>query len=61
MVFLLAIAPLGRGSAFPFSLIASVAAAVLMSSPHPRTLLAVAASRLRSPRRSGQGGTVVRS
>ena len=49
ITFLLAIAPLGRGSAFPFSLTASVAAVVLLSSRYPRTLLAEAASWLRRP------------
>jgi hypothetical protein len=50
ITFLLAIAPLGRGSAFPFSLTASFAAAVLMSSRYPRTLMAEAVSRLRRRR-----------
>jgi hypothetical protein len=47
IIFLLAIAPLGRGSAFPFSLTASLAAAVLMSSRYPRTLVAEGLSLLR--------------
>lgn len=38
VVFLLAIAPLGRGSAFPFSLIVSVAALRLMWQPFQVTL-----------------------
>jgi hypothetical protein len=47
MVFLLAIAPLGRGSAFPFSLIVSFAALRLMRHRYERTLVAEAALRYR--------------
>jgi hypothetical protein len=39
VLFLLAIAPLGRGSAFPFSLVTSFAAALLLRHSYPRTLL----------------------
>jgi hypothetical protein len=48
IVFLLAIAPLGRGSAFPFSLIVSAAALRLMRASFDQTLVGVAASRLRA-------------
>jgi hypothetical protein len=39
IAFLLAIAPLGRGSAFPFSLVASLAAALLLRPPFHTTLV----------------------
>jgi hypothetical protein len=38
VIFLLAIAPLGRGSAFPFSLTVSVAAGILLRDRYDRTL-----------------------
>jgi hypothetical protein len=38
IAFLLAIAPLGRGSAFPFSLTAALAAGLVMRRPFPLTL-----------------------
>ena len=57
ITFLLAIAPLGRGSAFPFSLTAALAAAVLMSSRYPRSLMAEAADRLRRRRTAKQAET----
>ncbi|HXI57011.1 MAG TPA: hypothetical protein VNO55_13180 [Polyangia bacterium] len=47
MIFLLSIAPLGRGSAFPFSIIVSLAAAQLLRRRYERTLVAEVASRLR--------------
>jgi hypothetical protein len=50
IVVLLAIAPLGRGSAFPFSLTASVAAALLWRRRHDRTLLGELGSRIRRRR-----------
>lgn len=50
LAFLLAIAPLGRGSAFPFSLIAGAAAVVLARSAFPRTLWGEAAARMRRRR-----------
>lgn len=50
LTFLLAIAPLGRGSAFPFSLIAGGAAAVLARGWFARTLWGEAAARLRQRR-----------
>jgi hypothetical protein len=47
ITFLLAIAPLGRGSAFPFSLVTSLAAVLLMRRPYEKTLLAEIGSRIR--------------
>jgi hypothetical protein len=38
IVFLLAIAPLGQGAAFPFSLVAAAAAALLLRRPFDRPL-----------------------
>lgn len=46
ITFLLAIAPLGRGAAFPFSLIAGLAAGVLLWPPFPRTLVGEVRARL---------------
>jgi hypothetical protein len=51
MVFLLAIAPLGRGSAFPFSLIVAFAALRLMRHRYERTLMGEVALRSRGFRR----------
>ena len=51
IAFLLAIAPLGRGSAFPFSLIVSFAALLLMRPAFPRPLWAEIAARIRRRRR----------
>jgi hypothetical protein len=51
IVFLLAIAPLGRGSAFPFSLVAAAAAALLLRRSFTRSLARealAAAARLRA-------------
>ena len=50
IAFLLAIAPLGRGSAFPFSLIVSFAAGLLARHTAERTLVAELVSRLRRRR-----------
>ena len=50
IVFLLAIAPLGRGSAFPFSLVASLAAALLLRHRYQRTLISQLVERLRHRR-----------
>jgi hypothetical protein len=47
VLFLLAIAPLGRGAAFPFSLTVSVAALVLMRQPFERSLPAQLAAWVR--------------
>jgi hypothetical protein len=51
ILFLLAIAPLGRGSAFPFSLTASLAASLLLR-PFPTSLPTDAASLLRRRHRA---------
>jgi hypothetical protein len=51
MVFLLAIAPLGRGSAFPFSLIVAFAALRLTRHRYERTLMGEVALRSRGLRR----------
>jgi hypothetical protein len=50
VIFLLAIAPLGRGSAFPFSLIASAAAVLLARHRYVRTLPGELAARVRRRR-----------
>jgi hypothetical protein len=50
IVFLLAIAPLGRGSAFPFSLITSLAALCLLRRRYARTLPGEVVSRVRRRR-----------
>lgn len=51
-IFLLAIAPLGRGSAFPFSITASVAAALLLRARFESSLPGDAAALLRRRRRA---------
>jgi hypothetical protein len=50
VIFLLAIAPLGRGSAFPFSLVASLAAVLLLRHDHERNLLAEVVQHVRGRR-----------
>jgi hypothetical protein len=47
IAFLLAIAPLGQGSAFPFSLTTSIAAALLWRGRYQRTLVGEAVARIR--------------
>jgi hypothetical protein len=46
-IFLLAIAPLGRGSAFPFSLVTSVAAVRLLRQRYERSLIDEVGARAR--------------
>ncbi|HET6150813.1 MAG TPA: hypothetical protein VFH68_24965 [Polyangia bacterium] len=50
IAFLLAIAPLGRGAAFPFSLTTSIAAALLWRRRYDRTLIGEVAARIRRRR-----------
>jgi hypothetical protein len=50
MVFSLAIAPLGKGSAFPFSLIVGLAAALLLRQRYEHTLPGEIAGRVRRRR-----------
>jgi hypothetical protein len=57
IVFLMAIAPLGRGSAFPFSLVASAAAARLLRRRFERTLAGDARAWLHARRTSRSDGT----
>ncbi len=52
ILFLLAIAPLGRGSAFPFSVTASLAAALLLARPFASTVIGDLAGLFRRRRRS---------
>jgi hypothetical protein len=47
IIFLLAIAPLGRGSAFPFSLVTSAAAVWLLRQRYQRTLIGEVGARFR--------------
>ena len=49
-IFLLAIAPLGRGSAFPFSLVTSVAAVRLLRQRYDSSLIGEAGTRARRRR-----------
>jgi len=50
IIFLFAIAPLGRGAAFPFSLVTAFAVALLLRDRYDRTLVDEAVSRVRHPR-----------
>jgi|GEM_PF-1899828 len=47
IIFLLAIAPLGRGSAFPFSLVTAAAAVWLLRQRYQRTLIGEMGTRVR--------------